>query len=279
MPAPGLFTLDSEPAPHQSQVTDAYFARIPPTVNGSIGSGAHLSQQTSQLLNFKLEPAGTDWWVPSRTYFRIRMKCCQRRAEHATEERLRTGTAPSYKYGSMKKTIPDRLQSIGEYRSGKTDIPYADAASLKGTAGITATQATALELEYPGKDVTAKMNLGDVYSTLTSKSNSGFWKDDDATGKFTSMLATVARGITDPKAAYAAGAGGTAIGFDPDEQKLMHQQLQSDMENYIGRVRPARGFAASLFDLASVKIGDTVTFPLCDCLFACSLFYCRSFRL
>ena len=61
-----LFELDQEPQGVKSGVTDHYFARVTPTSNGRLVPDTHMSKQSSQQIDFRFSPAGTDWWGKSK---------------------------------------------------------------------------------------------------------------------------------------------------------------------------------------------------------------------
>lgn len=69
-----IFRLDTQPSGAPSGVTDAYMARITPNSRNSISPNVHMSQQSSTDQEFTFSPSGTDWWLPSRSYFRIRIR-------------------------------------------------------------------------------------------------------------------------------------------------------------------------------------------------------------
>lgn len=64
-----LFELAEEPQAHVGNITDATFVKVDPT--RSIPLGAAFG---SSLTTFKWEPGRGQWWVPSRSFFRIRIR-------------------------------------------------------------------------------------------------------------------------------------------------------------------------------------------------------------
>lgn len=188
-----LFQLDAEPTGPRAPngVTDHYFARVTPTSNGRIVPGQHMSKQGSQQLDFRFSPSGTDWFVPSKSFFRIRVRCKQRRA--------RTGDALAgpFKYGPL---VANQATSV------------------------TIDPGTALEARTPYAEP-SQMQL--------------------FAGNQLEMAAQYARMKRPPSATW-----------DSSEDLVVEQTL--------GRIRPARGFCASMFDTAAVKIGDTIVSKISD---------------
>lgn len=163
-----LFNLDLEPSGTKSGVTDHYYSRVTPTSNGRIDSRTHMSKQTSQQLDFRFSPSGTDWWVPSKSYFRFRIRC---RALQQGQTNADGGV-----YGPMLLGHPDPGKSPKDQRLGNEH--YEAMSNLAGSAGST------------------------------------------------------------------------------EDWRLTREALS--------RIRPARGFCASLFDTASCKVGDTVVSKISD---------------
>jgi len=114
--------------------------------------------------------------VPSRSYFRIRLRARQRRARSAVNGSTDIATGTPFLYGPHILTCPDVTAKLEDQRVAPTDIQ--------------------------------RQNL---YEKLIQSESGNFSEDDER-----------------------------------------------QIEQLLGRVRPARGFCASLFDTASVKIGDTI---------------------
>ena len=188
-----LFQLDSQPTGPRSANggTDHYFHRVTPTSNGRIVPGQHMSKQGSQQLDFRFSPSGTDWWVPSKSYFRIRVRCKQRRAR-------------TYERDSNGVVIP-----------GNPGTPFVFGPHVASIIDVGALNPTPKGQQIAGGDPVA---MAAVFDKMKRSELNPSWT----------------------------------------------QQEEALIEAHVGRVRPARGFCASMFDTAAVKVGDTIVSKISD---------------
>jgi len=181
-----MFYLPKNPNPTGIGVTNHYYSRVTPTSDGKISAAVHIANQGSQELNYRFTNAGSDWWVPSKSYFRIRLRCKQRRARTfgEGEDASTSNHGSSYCYGPHIKTDADR--------------------------------------------------------------------DKDARGM-------------------------RLAGGDPNKMEALFQQMvlppndpahndetERQIEQALGRIRPARGMCSAMFNQASMKIGDTIVSKISD---------------
>lgn len=144
-----------------------------------------MSQQSSVDQEFRFSPSGTDWWLPSRSYFRIRV-----RAQGRVSKDLGTGGSGD----------PYQNMSGPTYEKGKLGSDF----------------------------------MSDIVGAGRSKVLQG------------SPVAA-----DEVEAAFATTTANSAV-HDDALQRLM------------SRVVPAKAFCASLFDTATVKIGDTIVSKVSD---------------
>lgn len=91
-----IFTLAKEPTPQLSGISDAYYEKVSPTqaLDPSFGNA---------MMSYRWEPSGTDWFVPARSYIRLRFNIKNSAGDSAPLFDAATGSRMSTEYMYVAK--------------------------------------------------------------------------------------------------------------------------------------------------------------------------------